>query len=786
VASLIRHNLPAQPTALVGRQREITALRRALLSPGVGLLTLTGAPGIGKTRLALAVTASLLDYFQDGSFFVDLAPITDHMLVPSAIAEALGVQHTEQAPVLDAVAYYLKDRQILLLLDNFEHLLDAGIQVSLLLAECPRVKVLATSREPLRLRLEHVFPVPSLDLPDMSASDRLTEVASSPAVQLFVERAVAANPNFELREENAEIVGRICSHADGIPLAIELAAGESDVLRPQDMLHGLAQRGLGLFGAGPQDLPERQRTLRATIAWSYELLSADEQALLRRLAVFSRGGTLEAAGAVCCLHGAVSIDLPDLVSALVRKNLLVLEDTTGREPRFRALEMVRECGLEKLNVLGELAVMQDRHAAFFLALAEQAEPFLNGPEQEDWLARLDREHDNLRAALRWLWERKDTELGLRLAGALWYFWRTRGHNAEGRRHLEGLLAIETSSVGASARAKALFGAGELARIQGDADAARSRFREALLAFRELGDKSGTAQTLRYLAIVDFYTGDLQAAYSSAEESLALFRELPDKQGIAQGLNLMGQIGNLTRDYERTRLFLEESLAISQALGNKWHVGAVLTNLGITALHLGDLMLARSCCLDALRIGQEMADRYRLAYALALMAALAATVGQPEQALRLAGAAAALRDVISAPLYPFIQAEFERFLAPARESLTQEVAAQAWRDGSQMSLEQAIECAQAGEMAPAPVVSTRSKPVEGVRGLSSRERLIAVLIARGRTNREIAAELVISERTVDTHVTHILAKLVLTSRSQVAATVASEGLLVSEDREQTFR
>jgi predicted ATPase/class 3 adenylate cyclase len=462
-----RNNLPLQPTPLVGREKEVAQVCDLLRSDETRLLTLTGPGGIGKTRLALQAAADLLDDFSDGTFFVPLATLTEAELFLPAVAETLGVKEIGEQPLDESLKDYLSERRLLLVLDNFEQVLEAAPAVTELLAGAPGLKVLATSRAPLGLYGEHEFPVPPLSMPDLKRPPPLERLTQYEAVGLFVERAQAVKPDFKVTNDSAPAVAEICVRLDGLPLAIELAAARIKMLPPKAMLQRLGSR-LKLLTGGARDLPERQRTLRATIEWSHALLDEGEQLLFARLAVFSGGRTLEAIEAICDTKGDLPVEAFEGVSSLLDKSLLRQEESPEGEPRFVMLETIHEFAREKLQESEEGEEIKTLHAHYFLALAEEAYPELKGANQLDWLGKLETEHDNMRAALSWALERKEAEVALRLGGALWWFWSVRGYHSEGRRWLEAVLAIDgrgSPEVQAMARA----GAGALALEQGDLD-----------------------------------------------------------------------------------------------------------------------------------------------------------------------------------------------------------------------------------------------------------------------------------------------------------------------------
>jgi len=472
-----RNNLPLQPTPLVGREKEVAEVRDLLRGDETRLLTLTGPGGIGKTRVALQAAADLLDEFPDGTFFAQLATLTEAELFLPAVAETLGVRETGEIPIDKSLKEYLSERRMLLLLDNFEQVLGAAPEVTEVLAGAPGMKVLATSRTSLRLYGEHVFPVPPLRMPDLKSPPPLERLTQYEAVGLFVERARALKPDFKVTNESAPAVAEICVRLDGLPLAIELAAARITMLPPRAMLQRLGSR-LKLLTGGARDLPERQRTLRATIEWSHALLNEGEQVLFGRLAVFSGGRTLEAIEAICDAEGDLPVEAFEGVSSLLDKSLLRQEEGPGGQPRFVMLETIHEFAREKLGESAEAEQIKRVHAQYFLTLAEEAYPELKGSHQLEWLERLEAEHDNMRAALSWALERKEEEVSLRLGGALWWFWSVRGYYSEGRRWLEEALAID-GHVSPEVRAMALAGAGALASEQGDLDRAQEAYEEGL-------------------------------------------------------------------------------------------------------------------------------------------------------------------------------------------------------------------------------------------------------------------------------------------------------------------
>jgi predicted ATPase/class 3 adenylate cyclase len=741
------NNLPAQPTPLIGREVELAAVQRLLQREGVRLVTLTGAGGTGKTRLGLQIAAELLEEFADGVFFVDLAPIRDPDLVVPTIAQALGIREAEGRSLSESLKAFLREKQVLLLLDNFEQVLAAAPRVAELLAGAPRLKVLVTSRAILRLRGEHDFPVPPLALPDRGRLPNRELLSQYAAVALFIQRAVAARPEFAVTNENAPSVAEICHRLDGLPLAIELAAARVRLLPPEGLLSRLEQR-LPVLVGGARDLPERQQTLRGAIGWSYDLLAEREQRLFRRLSVFVGGCTLEAAEAVCSADGDLPIDLLEGIGLLVDQSLLRQDEPaegvgallvgalsatpseSGRawEPRFGMLETIREYARERLEASGEGDAARRRHAQFFLALAERAEPELRGRAQGEWLARLEREHENLRAALDWCQAAEDSaEAGLRLAAALGWFWQVRGDWSEGRERLACLLALTGAAARTAARAHALEAAGLLAWRQSDLEAARALREESLAICQELGDRQGIAFSLGGLGLLVRDQGDYAAARRLFEEALAINRALGNRCEQEFDLHWLGYVAVAEGDYARAKTFFEEALATNQATG--YLGGPSFRALGELALMQGDYAAAHQIFEEALRTAQELKYKLDIArclkglgdvadgqgddetaqalYAKSLtiygelgykpgiagllqaFAARAATRGQAERAARLLGAADPLLETLGPRFEPALWPPSVRDMSAVRARLGEEASAAAWAAGRALTIEQAV-------------------------------------------------------------------------------------------------
>ncbi len=778
-----RHNLPVERTSFVGREEEMAEVERLLRT--TRLLTLTGVGGSGKTRLALALAKSSVGACPDGAWLVELASLSDPAQVPRAVAQALGVREQPGRLLSATLEDFLSSKSLLLVLDNCEHLIEAAARlVETLLDSCAGLRVLATSRETLNVAGELVWRVPPLSVPDSGRPPAVEELARFESVRLFVERARYRQPAFLLTPENARVVGEICRRLEGIPLAIELAAVRVGGLSVEQISERLKD-SLKLL-AGGRTAPPRQRTLKGALDWSYELLDEPEKELFGRLSVFAGGWTLEAAEAVGAGGGIEEGDVLELLSGLVDKSLVVAEAGPEGAARYRMLEPVRQYGGEKLEASGEAADVRRRHASFFLELAEEAEPALLGPGQVAWLERLDLEHDNLRAALGWLGEEREVEQGLRLGGALGRFWWHRGHFTEGRAWLEELLGFAGASGRTAARAKALYALGALINrnanhATGDPEVARSRLEESIEIYRELGDESCTAAVLRELGSVGVGVGDWEAARSSLEEGLGLDRRSGNEYGVALTRTYLGILDFFRGDYGPARTHFEEGIGSLRGSGNKLDLNTNLFFLGCLACDRGDYAEARTRFAEMMEGNPLQQRRWTAPIVMLGYARLAAGEGQAARALRLAGAAEALQQTVGGSTQaPAFAAYLRRGLEPAWRALGEEEAAAAFEQGRAMTLEGAVEYALSEEegppteKAPAP-----EEPPAGRRqaaALTPREREVAILLARELTNRQIASELVISERTVATHVHKILKKLGLRSRTQIAAWTIEQRLL----------
>jgi predicted ATPase/class 3 adenylate cyclase len=680
------HNLPIHPTVLLGRERAVAAVC-TLLRQGARLVTLTGPGGTGKTRLGIQVAADLLDRFEHGVFLVELAPISDPALVPATIAQMLGLRDLGGRPVLDTLREYLRARSVLLVLDNFEQILPAAPVVADLLATSPGLRVLVTSREPLRLRGEHEYAVPPLALPEPRQVATVEVASTSPAVALFVQRAQAIRTDFALTDENAPAVAVICARLDGLPLAIELASARVRTLTPQVIVERVERR-LPLLTGGARDLPARQQTLRATIDWSHDLLSEQEQRLFGRLSVFVAGCTLEAAEVVCN-PGTPDVDVVSGLESLAVKSLIRQSDDPDSEPRFAMLETIREYALERLGEGSEMACQRRRHATYFLAVAERAEPQLHGPEQRHWLNRLEVEHGNLRAALQWTVQEDEAEIGLRLGGALAHFWEVRGHHTEGRAHLTRVLQLTGARAFPAPRANVLRNLGFLAHDQGDYAEARACHQESLAIMRDLGDRRGVARAQAGLAWVAFQVGDFALSRTLQEESLAIMRELGDREGAALALNGLGYIASVQSNHAEARTYHEESLAIMRDLGERRAVARSLAHLGWARINQRDHAGARTLLVESLTIIRGIGDPLELMRVLKVAVDLAFAVDNMDLAARLQGAIDGLRDSVGAPVSPRERMSNDVNVGAMRAALGESRFAAAWAEGRAMTLEQAV-------------------------------------------------------------------------------------------------
>jgi predicted ATPase/class 3 adenylate cyclase/DNA-binding CsgD family transcriptional regulator len=800
----LQHNLPIQLTSFVGREQEIVELEGLLAR--CRLLTLTGTGGAGKTRLALQVAAQVVDRFVDGAWLVELAPVAEPRHIARAIAEVVQVREEPSRPLPRTLQEQLRAKQMLLLLDNCEHLIDACADLAgALIRECPGIRILSTSREPLGVPGETVWRVPSLAVPDRIGVATVENLTHYAAPRLFIERAVSARPDFTVTDHNATALAQVCWRLDGIPLAIELAAARISVLS----LEQIAQRLDDLFRllvSGQRTVQARQQTLRAAIDWSYDLLSETERTFFARLSVFVGGWSLEAAEGICTGGGIQQHEVLDLLQQFVDKSLVTAHEI-GSAVRYGLLETLREYAAEKLRASGEVAAVRDRHAHWHLELAEHVEPLLLGFEQGGWLETLEHEHDNFRAAMKWLMETVQGEAAMRLTGAMWRFWEAHAHFAEGRRLLKQVLET-VPSASAAARAKALTGAGMLASRQGDF-AEAVRFLEASFSeYDALGDRRGMAYALTYLAVQAQEQGQADRAAALHQQSIELYESLgEDQHGLARSLNNLGYHLLLQGDAREAAPYLERSLALGRELGDGRLIAVVLYNLAWVAQkepnleraqtlydeslglfrlahdtrwiafvlqELGGLAQARGqferafgLVAESLTLFRDVGEKAGLALCLERLAKLAIAMGDTARAGFLFGAAEILRERQHYPLHAGEIDDYQRWIAQGRSVSGPHAWATGWQAGRMAPPAEAITVALS-----APSTDRAEPTLQASAVLTRRELEVAERLARGLTNRQIAEELVIGERTVDAHVDHIRDKLGVRSRASIASWVTA--------------
>ena len=683
-----RSNLPAQANVFVGRAAEAQRLHELLAQDEVRLVTVTGPGGIGKTRLALEVGRSAVDSFPDGVWLVKLSPVTDPNLIVPEIGRVVGAPDRAEGLSAAALQEHIGDRNMLLVLDNFEHLVAAAPVVGELLAACPNLKILVTSRAVLHLRGEYEFAAPTMDVPEPGVACNPDTWLLYESVRLFDERARASNPRFELTAKNCEAVFEICRRLDGLPLALELAAARTKLLTPEAMLKRMDNQ-LQLLTGGARDVPERQRTLRAALDWDYDLLSAEEQALFRGLAVFAGGFTFDSAEAVINGGDQVWLDVFEGIDSLAGKSLIRREsDSTDADLRFGTLKVIREYATERLKESGDTADLQRRLAAYLQALAEEAEAAIREPDAAVFLDRLEREHDNIRACLQWA-STGDPEAALALAGALGAFWAYRSYLTEGRYWLD-LTLTQAPNAAPELQARAAIGAGILARGQGDYARAEELLMRCVELRRPLGDDPELSRALKNLGNVYIDTDRLDLAVRYYEESMEVARRLGDVRGVADTFNNLGVVARLQGDWLAATSRYEESLAIFRDLHDDIGVARVLMNLGEARLEAGDFVAAARHCKESLAIFHAKGSHWDIADVLEVLAAVETGRNAPREAARLFGAAEALRELLKTPLPPSEREPYEQRVVDARMKLDGTAFAMAWSLGRSMNLEEAVD------------------------------------------------------------------------------------------------
>lgn len=688
-------NLPVALTSFVGREKELAAVRALLWRVDVRLLTLTGAGGSGKTRLATQVASELLDDFEDGLCYVSLSLVTRPTMVPSAIAQALGIVDSAAHDLTSALKTYLHSKRMLLVLDNFEHVLEAGVFIAQLLDDARSVKVLATSREPLHLYGEQEFPVPPLALPAPDEEASVENLSHYESIALFVQRAQAVKPSFTLTNENCRAVMEICRRLDGLPLAIELVVPRIHMLPPQAILSRMAS-SLNLLTGGPRDLPARQQTLRATVDWSYQLLCAAEKRLFRRLSVFVGGCTLEAAQAICCVEGEAVADPLDLIESLLDKSLMLESEGLDGEPRFSMLTTIREYARERLIESGEEYAALANHARFYTEVAERTEMARSSPGYGHMLDRLETEHDNLLAALRWCYGDGNIELGLRLGAALTRFWNLRGYISEASEQLAYLLLKARPMPPSVDRVKVYAGAGEAALEQDRIGVARAYFEAALEDARFLGDKLLASLSLLNLGCSIYFMGEYEQGRECLLDALSTLRALGDIGRAAVALVHLGEIARCQGNVEKARAYYKDAIECFRARGSSVGLAFGLYKFGNMEFLAGNLELAAQLFRESLEVSHSLKYLLGMAGSLAGLAAVAVSRGKASEiqlAALLFGASELIVERAHLHMSTFDRMEYGAIIAAARQRIDQELWSSAWAEGRTMPIDRAIAHAQ---------------------------------------------------------------------------------------------
>jgi non-specific serine/threonine protein kinase len=780
-------NLTHDLSSFIGRKKELAQVQQLLTQ--TRLLTLMGVGGCGKTRLARQIASELVSAqsYHDGVWFVELAALNDQALVPQVVAQTLGVRETFDQPVIASLTDYLAERQLLLIFDNCEHLLMACAELaeSLLLTSL-QLQILTTSREPLGVAGETTFLVPSLSLPERSDLLLPPDLVKYDSTTLFLERAKSVLPNFMPTQQNTAAILQVCQRLDGIPLAIELAAARVNVLTVEQIAARLDDRFTLLTASNRTVVLPRHQTLRATIDWSYEILSEKERMLFRRLAVFIGGFTLEAVETICAYDALEQPDILDGLARLVSKSLLVAEILDQHEARYHLLEMIRQYALNLLVEAGEERNLRDRHLDWYTALAEETKAKWRGPRQKELFDQLEIEHDNLRAALEW--SKKETgsaEKGLRLGAALWRFWEVHGYLREGSQHLTDLLSLPAAKAHPVARAKALYGAGYLAMMQGiekNFATSEALMNESMRIARELGEPQLIANGIYGLGILARYRGDHTRAVHQLEESLVLFRQLGNHVGTYISLFNLAEVATARGDYEQARKLHEQSLTLKREQGDEWSIANSLISLAILARLQGDYARAINLLQEALALFQKIGDTINVAFCILEFSTLATIQGQSQLAVQWYAIADLILDGLGYPSHHAYRAESERQLATVRLRMGEDRFKAALKTGHVLPFDQAIEQVRElgslleneTDLDTTPAFGTNNEVL--LVPLNERELEVLRLIAEGFSNHEIAERLVIALSTVKWHINNLFGKLGVHSRTQAVARAKELGLL----------
>lgn len=813
-------NLPAPLSSFIGRQHEIKEIRQLLSANR--LVTLTGPGGCGKTRLALEVAYELMGDFEHGIWFVELATIADPEFVPQTIAATLNIREQSKRSLADVLVDYLAVAPTLLVLDNCEHLILACAQIAeTLLKKCPELTILATSREIMGMTGEATWIVPPMSLPvqqpwtnPRSAPDAMNAYQESESVQLFLARAESIAPDFRFSAENGSWVAEICRRLDGMPLAIELAAARVRTLSVQQIAKRLDDR-FQLLTGGSRTAPPRHQTLAAALDWSYALLSEVEQNVLQALSIFAGGATLEALDALCAGLGMESDAVLDALSHLVDKSLVMVRRSARSETRYHLLETIRQYAFEKLLKSGRAAKSRDRHLEYFIQWAEKAEPHLNGVDQVEWLDQYEAEHDNLRAALEWCDAHESrAAMRLRLAAACGRFWRVHGYLSEGRRHLSEALSKDSAQERRVARARALTFLANLEYLQSDYPAMRPVAEEALSIWRELGQegKAGAAYTLDLLGELGTEEGDYVNSLVLFQEAMDIYKELSDIRGVGQihmqfgwaamragdypkaqyhleeffqlaqqagdttdlayALSGLGEAAVRQGKYERATSLLEQGLELNRLRGDKWGTATMLGSLGWIALRQHNFDQLREMLSESLSLRVDIRDQGGIAWCLEKLAEAKYEQTEFQEATKIFGQAESIRAPLGSLIDPADLADYNHILSGLRSALGADEFAALWAEGATLRLDEVIDCALSEpETSPESIRSEKEK----FGGLTRREREVAVLIAQGKSNREIAEAMTVGVKTIETYVTRILNKLGFDSRVQIATWALETGL-----------